>query len=109
MKHRFQLYIVRMEILSTFHTQVKYISRHINAGLPKVTMIMSSLQAILHVLSVNIQPEAPPPPAGGGGQKFEIWCNLRPQKSLQKYQITYFSLKQRCCNHCTARGGAGSV
>jgi len=21
--------------------------------------------------------------------KFEIWCNLRPQKSLQKYQIKY--------------------
>jgi len=27
MKHRFQLYIVRTEILSTFHTRVEHISR----------------------------------------------------------------------------------
>ena len=29
MQHRFQLYILRREILSTFHTRVKYITRRI--------------------------------------------------------------------------------
>jgi len=33
MQHRFQLYILRREILSIFHTRVEYITRHINVGL----------------------------------------------------------------------------
>jgi len=58
---------------------------------------------------------SPSPPSG----KFEIWCNLRPQKSLQKCHIKYFPY----CKHAVhlimcksyqgldgdpARGDAGS-
>ena len=30
-------------------------------------------------------------------RKFEIWCNSRLQKSLQKCQIKYLSLLRTCC------------
>ena len=39
--------------------------------------------------------------------KFEIWCNLRPQKSLQKYQIKYYDCMVTLlegCWQCIATG-----
>ena len=48
--------------------------------------------------------------AGSPG-KFEIWCNLWPQKSLQKYEIMYRLYTNdymltllKGCRQCTARG-----
>jgi len=44
--------------------------------------------------------------------EFEIGCNLRPQKSLQKYKIKYFAFLHLIYQELDgdpARGGAGSI